>query len=223
MIALACVYTEPFTELSRLTGDENKLLYCDRHDFSWNNKFIASYDKIGFEKIRLVKDILPFNEWVWCTGTDSLITNFTNNLSELTNTDASFIITSDRNGINADSFLIKNDAVGRFIIDWSLENEHWLASEQEGFARLFGQLEPTMLGWRHVEGGLAPTIKMVPQRAMNSYNYNLYPNPEESFDKLGTDGNWQEGDLLIHWPGFADNPELRVGWAREYMQRIKYA
>ena len=43
-------------------------------------------------------------------------------------------------------------------------------------------------------------IKVVPQRYMNSYLNQLYPN-QSVFDKLGTDGTWQKGDWLIHWPG----------------------
>ena len=43
-------------------------------------------------------------------------------------------------------------------------------------------------------------IKLVPQRELNSYNYELYPECQP-VDKLGTNGHWQHGDLLIQWPG----------------------
>jgi len=47
-------------------------------------------------------------------------------------------------------------------------------------------------------------IKIVPQRTINSYNYDLYPGSIPHVykkDLLGNDGQWQSGDFLIHWPG----------------------
>jgi hypothetical protein len=48
-------------------------------------------------------------------------------------------------------------------------------------------------------------VKLMPQRYMNSYEYRLYAvapwNYTGTTDKQGTEGQWQPGDWLVHWPG----------------------
>jgi hypothetical protein len=210
-VALVGVHSLLYSELAELTWDQNKKLYCERYGFFGEDRLI-DLDKrspnIAFDKIRLCLEY--FNrgaEWIWATGTDSLITDFTNDLSLILDTKASFIVASDRNGINADSFFVKNDNQGKLILDFILSKEE-LGAEQQAIIDAFGITVPGVMS-------------LVPQRVMNSYNYELYPNSEDRQDKLGTDGHWQYGDLLIHWPGFSSRPDLRCEWAKQYMHKIK--
>jgi hypothetical protein len=62
-------------------------------------------------------------------------------------------------------------------------------------------------------------VKIVPQRFMNSYNYQFYHYSDHR-DKLGIDGNWQIRDWLIHWP--AISLEDRLNLTRHYEPYIIY-
>lgn len=210
-IALVGVHTTFYAELASLTWDQNKKLFCKRHGFIGEDRLLTEYNvnNICFDKMRLVLEYFANGaDWVWATGTDSMVTDFTNNLSAILKTEASFIVASDRNSINADSFLVKNNVFGRQIMDFVLSRES-TAAEQQAVIDAFNEVPPG-------------TMQLVPQRLINSYNYDLYPCPQDRFDKLGTDGHWQYGDLLIHWPGYSSRPDLRCEWARAYMNRIKY-
>jgi hypothetical protein len=55
-------------------------------------------------------------------------------------------------------------------------------------------------------------IKLVPQRTMNSYDYKMYG--VDGIDMLGNDGQWQQGDWVVHWPGL--NNQLRVQLAQSF-------
>jgi hypothetical protein len=63
----------------------------------------------------------------------------------------------------------------------------------------------------------AGKIKIVPQRYLNAYQNSLYPH-QSKYDCLGTDGTWQHGDWLIHWPG--TSLEKRLELAKIYLERV---
>lgn len=208
-IALVSMNSLEYQELADITWLQNKVPYCERHGFGFYRSIVLPHAKIGFEKLRVVKSAFAEGfDWVWATGCDSMVTDFTNDLSKIIDTHRSCIIATDINGINADSFLVKNDPTGRFIIDRCLELEERYDTEQHVIMDLTIEF-PSM-------------FHIVPQRTINSYNYDLYSTPEElRFDELGTQGDWQYGDLLIHWPGFMNNPEMRVKFAKAMLDQIK--
>lgn len=218
MIALVSTNSTEYQELADITWHQNKAVYCQRHNFYAYSKIVEPHAKIGFEKFRLAQSAFQHKingteriDWVWATGTDSLVTDFTNDLSELLASagTASLLVSTDINGVNADSFLVRNDPTGRFIVERTLELEPSYDTEQHVIDDLLLEF-PSM-------------FKILPQRTINSYNYDLYSSaPEHRLDKLGTNGHWQYGDLLIHWPGFSGNPEMRVEFAKEWMGKIKY-
>lgn len=210
-IGLVSLHSPEYSQLAQLTWHENKLLYCTVHGYLSLNEVLPFDPKMCFGKFRQAKQLFDAGaDYVWATGCDSLITNFTKTIEEIVSehSAASFLITTDRNGINADSFIIKNDKIGNAMINWmALVGGAVYSDEQAAINAYIGSSVPG-------------SMQILPQRAINSYNYNLYPSPEARFDKLGTDGQWRPGDLLIHWPGFADNPEMRIGWAHEYKKMI---
>ena len=213
-VALVGVHTLEYAELADLTWTQNKELYCKRHGFVGEDRLIplelvSKWGNIAFDKMRLVLEYFDKGaEWVWATGTDSLITDFTNDLSSIIETKASFVVASDCNSVNADSFLVKNDVDGRRMINYILSREP-TGAEQYAIGELFRLNNPGK-------------VQMVPQRVLNSYNYDLYSRVgKDRLDQLGTDGHWQYGDLLIHWPGFGSEPQRRCEWARQYMNQIK--
>jgi hypothetical protein len=66
-------------------------------------------------------------------------------------------------------------------------------------------------------------IKIVPQRILNSYDYTLYPDLP-SKDALGIDGQWKEGDFLLHIVGgsarFKKTTDQRIDIAKQYLEKV---
>lgn len=218
MIALVSMNSPEYQELADLTWFQNKVPYCKRHNFYAYSRVVDAYDKIGFEKFKMVNSVFHHKingkdriDWVWATGCDTIITNFTNDLSDVLTLagSASFIVATDVNGINADSFLVRNDTIGRFIVERALELEATYDTEQQVIMNLTVEF-PSM-------------FKIVPQRTINSYNYDLYSTvPEHRIDKLGTNGHWQYGDLLIHFPGYSNHSEIIIPFVKDYITKVKY-
>lgn len=218
MIALISINSPEYRELAELTWHQNKVSYCKRHGFFSYSREIESHQKMCFEKFRIAKHVFNTKisgqtiDWVFATGCDSLITDFTNDLSAIVSNSgaASLIAIADVNSIiNGDNFLVRNDATGRFIVDRILELEDTSGTEQEAMINLSVEF-PSM-------------FQIVPQRTFNSYNYAIYnAAPETVVDKLGTKGHWHYGDLLIHFPGHGGHPELIIPYVQEWMGKIKY-
>lgn len=212
--ALQNSYDVGYATLGDLTWYKNKRKYCEKHGYSpelhiySNPPFPHSYMKMFH-----VKELLKYNklDWVWVTGCDSMITNMTIKLEDIVDHNYHLIIATDVNGLNADSFLIRNSDEGRYYINYIIscvdvyKDHHWaeqqaMMDSQERFKSI---------------------TKFVPQRTFNSYNYDFYPQcAKPNLDKLGTDGNWQHGDFLIHWPG--QPLDRRLKHFERYSQSVIY-
>jgi hypothetical protein len=238
MHALITVHDHNYKSLSDLTWDANKLIYAKKYGYATHAKtdnFITTTPyavMTGFEKLFYIYEIMtshPEYEWIWCTGTDTMITNFSVPIDDRISNDYHWIIAVDVNGINADSLLIRNSPEGisflKRILDISGHFLQYWDTEQKCIATLLGLPGTTAPEWQFIEKSMALKIsdeyknivKLVPQRYMNSFNYGLYHYTDQR-DRLGFDGNWQPGDWLIHWP--STSLELRVELANFYKQFI---
>jgi hypothetical protein len=230
MYALLNLYDDTYRPLADLTWHANKVVYAQRHGYAVHacTEMPSKTSTIGYQKIHFIKKILhqyPEYEWVWWTGTDTMVTNLAVRMQDRVDNHYHFIVAVDVNGINADSLLIRNSTQGRLVIDRVLEMEvecskHW-DSEQRAISRVAGVPVPPESWLRNpiapVCDSMRDVIKIVPQRFMNSMNYQLYHYTDQR-DKLGIDGNWQPGDWLIHWP--ATSLEQRIQLSNHYKQYI---
>ena len=193
-IAVVSLNNQGYQPLADLTWDQNKALYAERHGYAYACKTDNFYNvNIGFEKIWFLRDMLegyPDIEWIWWTGCDTLITNFTIKLEDIIDNNYHFIIATDCNDINADSFLIRNSPEGRAYIQMIIGqyplyyNHNW--AEQQVMIDTYEDNKDI--------------IKIVPQKTFNSYDCKLYPT-QAAVDRHGNSSDWTKGDLLIHWPG----------------------
>jgi hypothetical protein len=135
-----------------------------------------------------------------------LITNFNIRILDLLDIEHEFFISTDANNINADSFIIKNTIAARDffenIIDLYPKYKDHGWAEQQVIIDLLKENE-----------NFNRITKILPQKTINSYDYSLYPdsNFHGSQDSLthfklrqdyyGNNGQWSQGDFLIHWPG----------------------
>jgi hypothetical protein len=140
-----------------------------------------------------------------------MITNFNIKLEDLIDNDFDFVIATDCYNINNDSFLARaTDTTIKWLrntVDLldSYSNAKWL--DQSAMIDTIDMM--------------ADRIKIVPQRTMNSYDYDLYPGLVPHIykkDLLGNDGQWQPGDFLIHWP--AVPLDKRIALAQEMLGQV---
>jgi hypothetical protein len=181
-----------------------------------NDLFILRGDMEGYFPIyRLQEAIKILNQnkydWIFVVGADVLITNFKTSLASLTDDEAHLVISTDSNGLNADSFLLRNTTKGigfaQNIIDRFDEFKNSTFKEQDGITKIAMELPGV--------------VKVLPQRAMNSYNYDLYVARagRNGVDILGNSGQWQPGDFLIHWAGLP--LEVRIFEAKKMMDKVQ--
>lgn len=236
MYALITHHDSGYQPLADITWHQNKAEYCKRHGYDMiarTENFVTGDSKLlltGFEKIYIALEVFknyPKYEWVWWTGTDTMITNMSTRLEDRCNNAYHFIICVDVNGINADSILMRNSPQGIDFLTAILANQQeylkFWDTEQRAIANLLGFPGTGEPGWPYgkdleIKTQYKDIVKIMPQRYMNSFNYQLYPQYRVPRDKLDFDGNWQMGDWLIHWP--AVSLENRIELAKVYNQYI---
>jgi hypothetical protein len=230
-IGLVTIYTDHIKELAKITVEYNKRRYCRKHNYDLiikKDNFILSH--YGFEKIRLIIELLKTNkyDWLFWCGSDTLITNFNIKIEDLIDNNYHFIIANDVWDWNADSFLIRNslEAIGFFEEVLSLKDTY---VDENNNARDFGKRLPDGGARAWGEQGVmvdlkekyATITKEVPQKVLNSYLYKMYPSPwhQKGLDCKGNDGTWSDGDFLVHWPGMSD--DLRLQLALQFIPLVK--
>jgi hypothetical protein len=67
-------------------------------------------------------------------------------------------------------------------------------------------------------GEYMDTVKIVPQKEMNSYIQEPYDYCDVRQDILGNSGEWTSGDWIVHWPGL--HKPLRMNQAEKMLTQI---
>lgn len=203
-----------YDPLAQITFYQNKLQYCQRHGyeaFYRNSGFV--YEHLGFERIRWMCELLesrPDLDWIHWSGTDTLITNFNHKLEDIVDETYHIIICGDCFAINNDSFLIRNTRVGVGLLKWIL-------SVHDTYIKHYWFEQQAMIDFYQSAPLAKDIIKVIPQRVMNSYLYDLYPT-QPCVDITGNDGNWQPGDFILHLP--ATSLEKRIEIMTEYLRKV---
>ena len=219
-ICLLTCYLPNYEAIAEKTVAQNKAEYAKR----WGHDLLALFDVspkytdehshawgISWNRIETAIETAKSGkyDWVYVVGADTLITNMTIPLTSLIDDAYHFIISNDCNEWNADSMLWRCSPEGIAFMDDVLSQyerlKHHVWVEQQAMIEVRG---------RH------PICKTLPQRAMNSYEYSLYPNrgPRDGKDCAGNDGQWQPGDFLIHWAGL--NSHVRKEQIEKVMPQV---
>ena len=214
--ALVTAHDAAYQPLADITWDQNKRLYAQRwaydaiaktENFKW-----PVHTSIGFERTDLIVQLLETGkyDWIHACGCDTMITNFNIRLEDIVDNDYDFLIARDCYDINNDSMLIRN---APSTIAWL---KHVVSLREEYSTRTWFD-QAAMIDTMHMMGD---RIKIVPQRVLNSYNYEIYPGAPHKYKKdvSGNDGHWQPGDFLIHWPGVAQ--ARRMSLARDMLTQV---
>jgi hypothetical protein len=214
--AIVTAHNTTYQPLADITWNQNKRLYAER----WGYDAIAKIDEykydvsqISFERTELIINLLESGkyDWIHACGCDTMITNFTIPLSDIVDADYDFIIATDCFNINNDSFLARNTPT---TIAWL---KH-VVDVREQYANDPWYDQQAMIDTIDMMGD---RIKFVPQRELNSYDYDQYPGSVPHIykkDMFGNDGQWQSGDFLIHWPGVS--LERRLPLATQMLTQV---
>jgi hypothetical protein len=214
--ALVTAHNEAYQPLANITWDKNKKLYAEKWGYdalAMTQGFKYSVRDISFERSNYIADLLESGkyDWIHAVGCDTMITNFNIRLEDLVDDTCDFVIAVDCYNINNDSFLARATPN---TIKW-LRNT---VSLRESYANAKWLDQSAMIDTIDMMGD---RIKIVPQRTMNSYNYDLYPGLIPHIykkDLLGNDGQWQSGDFLIHWP--AVPVDQRIVLAQDMLEQV---
>lgn len=221
-ICVACIATPDMDQLTDITWP-NKSEYCQKYGYHGILQK-QTWPYLGFDKIIMIKQILESNryEWILWVDNDVLFTNFDKKIEEIieANNDSHFIICADYGGaVNAGVFLVKNSDKGKEYIQHLAEKMYELAPINKF---LFGE-EQTAICATYKDEKWKDTVKVIPQKIMNAYPYSgVYGHPNGLNDWLGVNGNWEEGDFIIHIPGFG--PDLfhkRLEHFKKYITLVR--
>ena len=214
--AIVTAFNEAYKPLADISWEQNKKPYAAK----WGYDALAKTDNfqftprdISYERSNYIADLLESGkyDWIYACGCDTMITNFNIRLEDLIDNDYDFIIATDCFNINNDSFLARATPN---TIEW-LRHVYSLR-EQYADSKWFDQ--SAMID---TIGMMGDRIKIVPQRTINSYDYDQYPGSIPHIykkDLLGNDGQWQPGDFLIHWPGITN--DRRIPLAQQMLTQV---
>lgn len=195
MYAIISFHDEGYQPLADITWFQNKKEYCERHGYAAVHEILTVHGHGGqMHKVDFINRMLhdPANyEWVWWTGCDLMITNMTTKMEDKVDDNYQMILATDCNGFNSDSILIKN----------SPESKEYWGMIRDVTATLHWHWEGEQKAIKDSYPNYKKQIKVVPQRDINSYDYNIYGDRYKPYDFLGTNGQWQHGDWVIQWPG----------------------
>jgi hypothetical protein len=213
-VAIASIYSPGYSGLQAIT-EPGKRAYCERHGYTPEFCEVPVVD--GFTGYEYVESLLPKYDVVFKIDVDALIMNPTLPVDRLAeqpgwrigDTDQFYmgfapglVITTDFKSINDGQIIFVNCQMTRSFL--RAFNEDGMArsffgshifSSQEALAA-FTSRPPysTEPGW----------LKVVPQRAMNSYRQDLYVNADGSpkRDPRVVGGQYEDGDWICHLAGF---------------------
>lgn len=193
MTTILILYTESWMPLAK-TVLPVATKYAQRHNYDF--KFICFPEPyksdFGFRKIRYIQELFKGDcDVCWSLDLDTLITNHNIPLETYLTEQHEFFIARDVNGINAGSFIVRKSYWTNMFLEWVLEQrgKEGMHCEQDAIAAYilnFPSLSREM-------------IRILPQKAINSYRYDLYPEHQNITSE--EDGMWYENHLLLHLPG----------------------
>ena len=214
--ALVTAHNAAYQPLADITWDQNKKLYAERHGYdaiAMTEGFQFPLPQISFERTQRIIELLESGQydWIHACGCDTMITNFNIRLEDLIDQDYDFLIATDCFNINNDSFLARN---APSTIAWLRH----VVSIREQYADHYWYDQQAMIDTMDM---MLNRIKIVPQRHLNSYDYDQYPGSIPHVykkDMFGNDGQWAPGDFLIQWPGIGN--DRRIPLAQQMLTQV---
>ena len=166
----------------------NMYEYCARHDYGYHEIKLTNEEGFHYKKHEFFKEVFEKGVYdlVWYKDIDSMITNLSVPIESFIDDEHDlFICGDDIFGINGGSLIIKNNIGGRFVNEFILRERGDFNNEQEVMEHYKEELQACSY------------MKILPHPSINSYPYKEYP---ELKQVTREQGNWHEGDFLLHCP-----------------------
>lgn len=189
--------------------------YCQRHryqflekrwgfkQFSWR---CGTHHFLAFERWRWFAEELETCDAILAIGADVLITNHRTTIEGMLADKKAFLCAKDAFSMSSDVLLVHNTprTLGLMRRVASLQKE-------------FENTPDTMLDQAAFES-LVPSysdvVQFLPQRQLNAYDYPFYRHLggryAQAVDVDGNDGQWQQGDFLLHVPGLPKPQKIQI-------------
>ena len=164
--AVVTTHDDNYKILADLTWEGNRVRYAQKNGYgalAKTNNFTQPI--IGWEKIAWCLEIMNSSDYelLHFSGTDTLITNWHIPLTEFLYDGFSVTIATDFNGIQADSFVIRNNQDGKNWLQMIMDKQQQY-SRHPYFEQ--GVMMESYPDYRDV-------VKVVPQRYLNAYHYQI--------------------------------------------------
>lgn len=181
-----------------LPGIISKEEYCNLHgyDFICFRESIDPSRPHAWQKIKALQKTLKNYDWVFWSDADSIIMNNKILLEDLVDENSSFIICYDNisHVVNSGQFLIKNSKESIEFLDFVYSKREFTNHPWWENAAIIDALKDNKFS--------PPFVKMLPQRVMNSFSFEVSRNhPAACF---------QEGDFIIHFPSIHNISTLKM-------------
>ena len=192
----------------------NKQAYCMRNGYELISTFDAGNAFDGWDRVRLVAEVLPQFDAVAWIDCDAVITNHDVAIESIVGWEKrsigpSFFMSYDVNGPNSGTFIARNTPIARQFFHALLKagrplvgSHHW--QEQEAMIRFLAS-PPYAHGF---VGWVDPSV-------MNAYVHAEHGWPEDFV------GAWNDKSWIMHMAGLALWRKIEL--AREYVGKMKRA
>lgn len=211
-VAIVSLFNERHKDLAELTWYNNKVEYASKHGYSAIAKTDNfSPEQVHFDKFVHILQVLKDNpdlDWVWWLDNDAMITNFDIKLEDLVDPEYHIIMPTDIAALNTGSFIVRNSLQVKEWLEFLLSKKAEYKNDKKWFEQQ--AVIDFYPKFQHL-------FKIIPQQWLNSYDYKMYN--VEGKDLLGQDGQWYQGDFVIHWPGLPN--ETRIQLAKQCQQYIQ--
>lgn len=210
-IAVAYIYGENYYELAQITIP-SLVKFCEKNGYDCITKCVHPNNKgtYAFIKIKTAMELLEHYEVVLMLEGDMLITNVNYKIEDWLKKDKDWYCCKDINGVNTASWICKNTDWAKELLHSAYQYKNELWDEQAYFESL-----------EHSK------ICYLPHPSINSIIYDLYAptygkvyGDKENIPKpTHKEGNWQEGDFILHCPGMTLDMRLKI--FNEYKNKIQ--
>lgn len=175
-----CTWDTPdYADLAAVS-QPGKEEYCARHGYKFEHCVTPLDDALGFERMDVVRNLLPSFDMVLSIDTDAMIMNHTIKAEWLHS--RGLVISEDLLGVNDGVFAMTNTPIAHQFMAVYMSMRKQANSQQVMTHLLNMDLYRSM-------------TRKVEQKAMNAYRNELYGRP------AWFTGNYEPGDWICHWPG----------------------
>lgn len=165
----------------------NMLEYTERHGYFQSVISLPETEGFHYKKHEFFREAFKTDiQAIFYKDIDTVITNMNIPIDAFISDEHDLMITKDVGGVNGGSLIIKNSEGGRWVNDFILSHRNEFNNEQEVIDHYIDDPE------------FSKYVKILSHPSINSYRYDAYP--ELTHITKREEGNWHEGDFLLHTP-----------------------